>query len=520
MGKEESGGKQQLLHSVKTLLLSGIAYIVNYGILLVLTPFITRTIGTEAYGFVTLAKEFSQYATILTMALNTYAARFIGLSYHKGDLHQANVYFSSVFWGNVALAISILSGILVFIHFLDSVLVVSPSLLSDVKLLFFFTFVSFGVTTVFSVFGSAGYISNRMDLVGVFKTVSYVVKALFLMTAYLLLPPRAWYMALGMLAAALLLGVSDFGISRKYLPEITVSHRNFSFGAVKQLVLNGFWASFNMVGDILNSGLDLLVCNQMLTNLEMGQLAIAKTMQTIMQGVYYIVNQTFIPRFLKTYATDAPGNVIWELKLAMKVSGMLANVIFACFAAFGLAFYKLWIPEQDIRVIYVLTIITILTCIPSGPMQPLYYIYTLTLKQKLPCFITVIGGLINVASMYLLIRYAGMGVYAVAWTTVAVMCFINFVTNPLYMAYVLHMPPSTFYPDILRNVLSCGVLTSLFCGLSRLYMPDSWLTLILCGGCCALFGAPLHLLIVCSRDQLGALKALVRRAPKYKEENK
>ena len=56
MGKEEAGGKQQLLHSVKTLLLSGIAYIVNYGILLVLTPFITRTIGAEAYGFVTLAK--------------------------------------------------------------------------------------------------------------------------------------------------------------------------------------------------------------------------------------------------------------------------------------------------------------------------------------------------------------------------------------------------------------------------------------------------------------------------------
>ena len=73
---------------------------------------------------------------------------------------------------------------------------------------------------------------------------------------------------------------------------------------------------------------------------------------------------------------------------------------------------------------------------------------------------------------------------------------------------------------LICNVLSCGVLTSLFCGLSRLYMPDSWLTLVLFGGFCALFGAPLHLLIVCSRDQLGALKALVRRAPKYKEENK
>ena len=511
MSKVEAGGREQMLHAAKTLLLSGVAYIVNYGILLVLTPFITRTIGAEAYGFVTLAKEFSQYATILTMALNTYAARYIGLSYHQGDLRQANVYFASVFWGNVVLAVSILGVILVFIHFMDSILVVSPTLLGDVKLLFFYTFVSFGVTTVFSVFGCAGYISNRMDLVGAFKTASYVVKALLLVAAYLFFPPRAHYMALGMLAAALLVGAADFGICRKYLPEITASRRLFSLKAVRQLLLNGFWASFNMVGDILNSGLDLLICNQMLTNLEMGQLAIAKTLQTIMQGVYYIVNQTFIPRFLKSYASDTPGKVIGELKLAMKVSGGLANVIFAGFVAFGLAFYRLWIPGQDIRLIYVLTVITILTCIPSGPMQPLYYIYTLTLKQKLPCIITVIGGLMNVASMYLLIRYAGMGVYAVAWTTVAVMCFINFVTNPLYMAHCLHVPYGTFYPDILRNAVSCGVLTLLFKTLTRLYMPTGWLTLVLCAAVCAVIGLPLHLLLVCSREQRERLLALARR---------
>ena len=511
MAKDESGARGQMLHAAKTLLLSGVAYVVNYGILLVLTPYITRSIGAEAYGFVTLAKEFSQYAAILTMALNTYAARYIALSYHKNDIDKANVYFASVFWGDVVLSAAILGGILVFIRFMDSILVVSPELLSDVKLLFFFTFVSFGVTTVFSVFGCAGYISNRMDLVGLFKTASYVVKALVLLAAYALFPPRAFYVALGILAAALLVGAADLGICRSFLPELRVSRRYFSFGAVKQLLLNGFWASFNMVGEILNNGLDLLVCNQMLTNLEMGQLAIAKTMQTIMQGVYYIVNQTFIPRFLKSYASDATGAVIRELKLAMKVSGMLANVIFAGFAAFGLTFYKLWIPEQDTRVIYVLTVITFLTSIASGPMQPLYYIYTLTLKQKLPCVITIIGGLLNVAGMYVLIKYFGMGVYAVAWTTVAVMFVINFVTNPLYMAHCLHVPAGTFYPDILRNALSCGVLTLLFRAFAGLTAPGSWLTLILCAGACAAVGAPLHLLIVCSKEQRAGLLALVGR---------
>ena len=42
------------------------------------------------------------------------------------------------------------------------------------------------------------------------------------------------------------------------------------------------------------------------------------------------------------------------------------------------------------------------------------------------------------------------------------MAVINFVTNPLYMAHVLGLPWHTFYPGILRNLLSCGMLILLF----------------------------------------------------------
>ena len=47
-----------------------------------------------------------------------------------------------------------------------------------------------------------------------------------------------------------------------------------------------------------------------------------------------------------------------------------------------MAFYKLWIPNENISLIYLLTIIGNMTTIPGGPMQPLYYIYILTLKKR------------------------------------------------------------------------------------------------------------------------------------------
>ena len=58
MKNQRHGGAR---HVLRTMLVTGMAYVFSYGIMLVLTPYITDTIGTEAYGFVTLAKQFTVY---------------------------------------------------------------------------------------------------------------------------------------------------------------------------------------------------------------------------------------------------------------------------------------------------------------------------------------------------------------------------------------------------------------------------------------------------------------------------
>lgn len=493
--------KRKFAHILLTMFTTGAAYVVNYGITLVLTPYITNTVGTEAYGFVSLAKQFAQYAVIITTALNTYAARYIGIAYHQKDKRKANIYFSSVFWGDVILASVILTGAVWLIFFLEHMIYIPGKIAADVKLLFLFVFINLWVSTVFSAFGCAAYIKNRLYITGVFKTVSYMTNAAVLIFAYVLFPAKVFYVGIGMLAATFVVALSDLGITKRFTPEFWPKREDFSFSAVKRLVMEGCWASFSSVGELLNNGLDLIISNQMLSSLAMGQMAIAKTMNTIVQSLYAIVDQAFFPMFLKSYAENNKERLLDELKLSMKISGCLANIAFAGFTALGIAYYRLWIPGQDIALIYKLTVITILTCIPSGAIHPLYYVYTLTVKKAVPCMVTIVGGIFNVIGMYVLIRFAGMGVYAVAWTTVIVMAVINFITNPLYMAYVLQVPPKTFYPDIIRNAVACLTLTIVFKGLACLYMPSSWITLILCALAYTCIGMPIHLVIVCSKRQ-------------------
>lgn len=488
---------------------TGLAFVVSYGISLVLTPYLTERVGTEAYGFVSLARQCAQYAAIITMTLDSFAARHIAMEFHQGNKKRANVFFSSVFFGDLVVATAILSAACLGIFFLDRLLQISPELVGDVRMLFFLVFVAFWVTTASGAFSSSAYIKNKLDIVGIFKGFSYLAEALVLLLFYAWFPARVFYVGIGLGAAALVMAAANLWICRKNTPELTVKRSDFSPGAVKQLVVDGVWTSVNSLGELLNSGLDLLICNLMLYPAAMGQMAVAKTVYTIFGSIFVVISQAFQPMLLNSYARGKQSDFLRELRFSMKISGMFSNIGFAGFAALGLAYYRLWLPGQDGELLYRLTLITIATVIPGGPMQPLYYIYTLTVKKKFPCFMTILGGIFNVAGMYLLISYTDMGIYAVAWTTAVVMAFINFCSNPLYMAHVLKLPWFTFYPDILRNVVSCGLLTAVFRGFAAAYMPRSWGTL----GVCIVFytgvGAILHLLVVCCRKDWEKLRSFI-----------
>ena len=82
--------KSKYLRRVQPVLASGGALIINTLITLLLVPVISATLGNDAYGFVTLGKNIAQYATMITAALNSFAARYIVVSYHREDDSEAN----------------------------------------------------------------------------------------------------------------------------------------------------------------------------------------------------------------------------------------------------------------------------------------------------------------------------------------------------------------------------------------------------------------------------------------------
>ena len=498
-------------HLLVTLLTTGAATLLAFAINFFVTPFITEILGVEAYGFVSLANTFIGYAGIVTTALDSFATRYIAIEYHKGNAAKAEGYLSSLFFANLILSIGIFLIMLPLCLNPSVLLDVPPELSSDVSYLFILAFSNFLVLTASSSFSAAAYIKNRLDYYGVFQTLSYLVEAAFLVFVYTAFSPHTWYFGLALFLSSIVLLFGNLYLYKRFIPELKVSLSFFSWTYVRDLFSVGVWSSINSLGNTLNSGIGLLVANVLLSSVAMGQLAIAKTFSTVFTRLYQLVSQAYYPMILKAYSENNMGHLLNYFKQAMNCTGSIAAIMFAGFFALCPAFYSLWVPSQDVSVLYPLTMLVMVYALVEGPVQPLYYVYALTLKNKFPTVVTVIGGILNVLLMIPLVTSGGLGVFGVPLVTAIVMVIISFITNPLYMSHCLGVSPLTFYPPIMRAMTSCIVCCLVFEVTTIAINPASWISFILAALICLVFGVAICLLIGLDSDTRNSLISRFRR---------
>lgn len=501
---------------IKTIFISGSSAVISYLINFFLTSYISENVGIEAYSFVSIAKTAVSYAQIITVALTTFIVRYISINYHKNMLEEAQKYYSSSVAACVILSGSIYIVVLILLTKLEYILNIPENLVGSVKILFLLVFLNFILTTVITPLNSGAFIKNRLDITGILKIVSYLTDAAVLMIVFSLFTPDIWVVGLGSVTASLVLVTGTFILKRKLVPDLKFKRKLVSFKCVKDMMSNGIWQSINSLGNVLNSGLDLIVSNLMLSGIATGQIAAVKTIGTMFSMLYQVINQPFQPKMLKVYSTGNMKSFVKELTKTMKFCGFFSNVAFAGFVAIGWTYFKLWLPSQDTNVLYILAIITVFGSITEGIAQPMYYVNTLTLKKKIPCFVTVGSGLLNTLSMYLLLKYTNLGAYAIVLTTAVIMTCINLFFNPMYCAKCLNIHPFELYRVIVRHIISVIAMIVVFKLMSKVYMPDSWITLILTALVMCVLGLFIHVLVMTNHEEKNKIKSKILTIVKKK----
>lgn len=486
---------------ISTILISGIAAIITYLINYFLTSYIIENVGVDAYGFVSIAKTAVSYAQIITIALTNFTVRFISVSYHKKMMREANEFYSSALAADIIVSLIIFSVACALIMNVEKLLNISLELTNDVKILFVIVFINFVINTIQVPFSAAAVIKNRLDVVNAMKIVSYCCDASILLIMFRCFKPVVWFVGIGSLSATMVNFISNITIKHKLVPELRFKRTFVSLKRVKTIVSHGIYNSINSLGNVLNSGLDLIVSNLMLNAVETGQIAVVKTIETIFTTMNATLFQALQPKLISSYSTGSKEMFLGQLKKAMKFCGYFTNVVFAGFLALGLLYYKLWLPGQDSVLLFQLTVLASLMYVTDGIMRPVYYVNTLTLKNKIPCLLTVICGLLNVGSMYFLLRHTNLRAYAVVGTTTIIMLSLNIIFHPLYAAWSLNISPKPLYGVLVKQLLSAFTMSIVFRFLSGAVNPLGWGGLILCALLMSVAGLIIHIFIAFDRQE-------------------
>lgn len=460
------------------MLSSIVAFSVNLGINFFLTPFVVERLGIEAYGFLGLSSNIIGYTTLITIALNSMAGRFITISYQNGKIEEANKYFSSVFFSNLVLSGIVALVLLLFLFNLEKWFEVPSNLVIDVKLLFSFSIFTTLISLLGNVYAIATFIKNRLDLSSIRQIIGNIIRGILVIVLFGFFPPHLWYYGLVGVVVSLYIIFTNIKFTQLLTPEFHISVIYYDWTKVKDLLSAGVWNLVNQLGDILGKGFNLIIANVFISAVAMGYYSMTLTIPSLIHSLFVMISGVFAPMFTILYAQQKHDELKSELMKAIRICGFFANIPLVCLFAFGDDFYALWLPNEDSSKLQLLTIVGSINSVISMPMEPLWNIFTITNRlkystlfifgQNILIFATLMASMVFVdSSEYRLLILAGAGTF---WNNVKNLTFL-----PLYGAHCLGIDKFTFYKPLLKSVLAFVISLSIGILLSRLFTISTWL---------------------------------------------
>ena len=464
------------------LLSSIVVFCVSMGINFILTPFILKSLGNEAYGFVGLSNAIVSYASVITVAINSVSGRFVAYEWHKNNIKKANYYYSSVLVTNIFFVIVVLFLSSIFILNLSSFLNVPNRIENDVKLTFVFYFINFCVGLFNGVITVSIFVKNRLYLLSIRNAISSGILALLIVTFFYFFDPMIAYIAISALISSLFILFSTIFISSSLTPELKFTLTNFNFKLLKELLSSGIWNSFNALNRILLTGMDLFICNIFINANATGLLAVAKAAPIILESFVAQLSSIFAPKFVELYSKENIVALINDAKFSMRVVAFIISVPAAIFVVFGMEFYQLWLPfknDIEITLIYNISMITLVPIIFISFVFSLFNLDNTTNQLRRPAIANTILGVSTILAQILIIKFSNFGIYGIV-IIAAIFYSVRILGFDLINAALnLKVKFNTFYGVYFKNLIVFAIITFIFFEISKFIKILSWFDFIL-----------------------------------------
>lgn len=495
---------------------SVVVFIVQLIIGFWMSPFVVEKLGEEAYGFITLANNFTQYATLLTVAINSMSARYISITYNQGKHDDAKQYFSSVFWMNVILSVVVFVAAAMIIFKIENLINIEPGLVRDVKITFAISFLNLIISFISTCYVASTFVTNRMDIHAYIQIASNLIKVFAIVSPFVFFVPHIYYVSLGTILSTLFIFIVYIFLRRSLLPDMSISIKMFSAKKIIKLAKSGTWILISDISSLLLNGLDLLMANLFVSQIAMGRLSISKQIPTAIGSLLGFLSNIFAASLTSLAALGDKDKLAKEIKFTCKVLGLFLTVPFAGIIIYGIDFFQLWLPANvynhaAIIQVYVLMMFTLSNVIVNAYMYSIHSLFIAMDKVKVYSIMVLISSLVSIAATIILLETTALGVYAIAATSTIVLSLVNLLLVPLYAEKVLEVKHFTILSTIFRNYVVLFVTAALFFAVKPFTIMNSWKTffvsVVLIGVC----GYALDFFLLLNKEEKGTFINIFKR---------
>lgn len=495
------------------MLASILSFVSSYAVNFLLTPYIVQTLGAEAYGFVGLGTQVIGYSSLITIALNSMAGRFVTIEYHRGNIQKANAYMSSVFYSNLIISIILLFISCLFIIYLDIIINIPKRLTTDVKFLFAFLAINSIVNLITNVYGTACFIKNRLDYSNVQNIIGNIIRAICLLLLFSVFAPKVWYFGITGLVTTIYITITNFIFTKKLTPDLCINKKLFNVAYIKELLYSGVWNLVTKLSSLLESGLNLLLANIFVGAKLAGIFALGSTLPILINSICSMMAANFSPSWTQLYAVGDKTCMFHEITKSIRIMGFLSSIPIAIFIANGKLFYHLWLPTEDSTLLYWLAISGSFVMVVAMPLEPLWNIFTITNKVKkssinllewsIAMFVCIIIGM-QVTDDNLIRLFIIASVKSILGS-IRTLTFL-----PVYGAKCLGFKGLIFYTPIIRNII-CLIISTLPSTILAYYLPSTWLGLLEGIIVTALIGCIVNLFFSLNKNDRNYLKEQIKK---------
>lgn len=480
-----------------------------------LSPFVVGKLGEEAYGFINLANNFVSYASLVSVAINSMACRYISVEYNSGKINEAKSYFCSVFIANCFLYGIILVFSILFIGKMELIINISSSLVSQVKLTFLLSFINMGTSLIGTVYTAAAFTTGKMHYNSLVQIVSNIIKSVLVFILFTLLPAKVYYLSVATLCAGIVTLWGNYEVTRKLFFDFNIEKKYYSITRLKKLVKSGFWVLISNISNLILNGLDLLFSNWFISSAIMGRLSLAKQIPLALSNALGVFSNIFSSALTKVFASDGNNKLIDEANGQLKILTIFFTVPYAGIIVFGYEFLLLWLKNTNYNQtqyieIYFLMIIVLLDTIISTYMYSIHSIFIAIDRVRIYSIILFVSSIVSICTTLVLLNFTKLGVYAIAGTSTILLGFTHGIIVPGCAAKLLERPVWIFWKTELKSWVSLFLVCILFFCVKEAMIFPNWIYFFTDIIISALLGYVMEFFIIFNKNEKKAIIDFVK----------